>query len=87
MKKKEIVTLALTTALLMTAHAVPASAASNAPESMSQTGSIQTMSWEKGVCRLYVDATNITDTRYCDLGGIRLPGAWVTGGVVLTIGR
>ena len=32
MKKKEIVTLALTTALLMTAHAVPASAASNAPE-------------------------------------------------------
>ena len=40
MKKKEIVTLALTTALLMTAHAVPASAASNAPESMSQTGSI-----------------------------------------------
>ena len=41
MKKKEIVTLALTTALLMTAHAVPASAASNAPESMSQTGSIQ----------------------------------------------
>ena len=36
MKKKEIVTLALTTALLMTAHAVPASAASNAPESMSQ---------------------------------------------------
>ena len=28
MKKKEIVTLALTTALLMTAHAVPASAAS-----------------------------------------------------------
>lgn len=40
MKKKEIVTLALTTALLMTAHAVPASAASNAPESMSQTGSM-----------------------------------------------
>ena len=46
MKKKEIVTLALTTALLMTAHAVPASAASNAPESMSQTGSIQTRSEE-----------------------------------------
>ena len=45
------------------------------------------LQWEKGVCRLYVDATNITDSRYCDLGGIRLPGAWVTGGVVLTIGR
>ena len=48
MKKKEIVTLALTTALLMTAHAVPASAASNAPESMSQQGSIHTITprWE-----------------------------------------
>ena len=48
MKKKEIVTLALTTALLMTAHAVPASAAANAPESMSQTGSIQNITprWE-----------------------------------------
>lgn len=42
------------------------------------------LAWEKGVCRLYVDAQNITDTRYCDLGGIPLPGAWVTGGVVLT---
>ena len=31
MKKKEIVTLALTTALLMTAHAVPASAAYAVP--------------------------------------------------------
>lgn len=45
------------------------------------------ISWEKGICRLYVDATNITDTRYCDLGGIRLPGAWITGGLVLTIGK
>ncbi len=45
------------------------------------------LQWEKGICRLYVDATNITDTRYCDLGGIRLPGAWVTGGITLTIGR
>lgn len=45
------------------------------------------LAWEKGICRLYVDASNITDTRYCDLGGIPLPGAWVTGGVVLTIGR
>ena len=47
-EEKKIVTLALTTALLMTAHAVPASAASNAPESMSQTGSIQTITprWE-----------------------------------------
>ena len=32
------------------------------------------LQWEKGICRLYVDATNITDSRYCDLGGIRCPG-------------
>ena len=57
MKKKEIVTLALTTALLMTAHAVPASAASNAPESMSQTGSIQTI---KGVSFTAPDVSSLT---------------------------
>ena len=45
------------------------------------------LQWEKGICRLYVDATNITDSRYCDLGGIPLPGAWGTAGVALTIGR
>lgn len=45
------------------------------------------LAWEKGVCRLYVDATNITDSRYCDWGGIPLPGTWVTGGVTLTFGR
>ena len=45
------------------------------------------LQWEKGICRLYVDATNITDSRYCDLGGIPLSGAWVTAGVALTIGR
>lgn len=45
------------------------------------------ISWEKGICRLYVDATNLTDTRYCDLGGIPLPGTWITGGMTLTIGK
>lgn len=45
------------------------------------------LTWEKGWCRLYVDATNLTDTRYCDIGGLRLPGLWCTGGVVLTFGR
>jgi len=45
------------------------------------------LSWEKGICRLYVDAANITDTRYCDLGGIPLPGTWITGGAVITIRR
>ena len=45
------------------------------------------LQWEKGFCRLYVDATNLTDTRYCDLGGIPLPGFLCTAGVVLTFGR
>lgn len=45
------------------------------------------LSWEKGICRLYVDATNMTDTRYCDMGGIPLPGTWITGGMTLTIGK
>lgn len=45
------------------------------------------LTWEKGVCRLYVDGTNLTDTRYCDMGGIPLPRAWITAGVVLTVGR
>ncbi len=45
------------------------------------------LSWGKGICRLYVDATNLTDTRYCDMGGIPLPGTWITGGMTLTIGR
>lgn len=45
------------------------------------------LAWEKRWCRLYVDVANLTDTRYCDLGGIPLPGIWCTGGVVLTFGR
>ncbi len=44
------------------------------------------LSWEKGICRLYVDAANLTDTRYCDMGGIPLPGTWITGGMTLIIG-
>ncbi len=45
------------------------------------------LAWEKGIWRLYVDGTNLTDAHHCDMGGIPLPGVWVTGGVVLTIGR
>ena len=45
------------------------------------------LQWEKGWCRLYVDATNITDSRYCDMGGIPLPGFWCIAGVTLTFGR
>ncbi len=45
------------------------------------------LAWEKGICRLHLDATNLTGTRYCDMGGIPLPGRWVTAGVTITVGR
>ena len=45
------------------------------------------LSWEKGVVRLYVDATNLTGADYFDFGGLRLPGRWFTAGAVFTIGR
>lgn len=35
--------------------------------------------------RIYVDAKNATDTRYCDFGGITMPGIWVTAGIVATV--
>ena len=34
--------------------------------------------------RIYVDATNITSTRYYDYGGLRMPDCWVTAGVIFT---
>lgn len=45
------------------------------------------VSWSKGPVRLYIDATNLTDTSYCDMGGLPLPGLWLGGGLTLTIGR
>ena len=48
MAKKEIVILALTAALLMTTHAVPASAAENTPDGVPQTTSTRVITprWE-----------------------------------------
>lgn len=43
------------------------------------------LSWEKGIMRIYLDVTNITDTKYCDLGAIPLPGTWFTGGLTITV--
>ncbi len=45
------------------------------------------LSWEKGICRLYVDASNLTGQRYCDIGGIPLPREWFTFGAAITIGK
>ena len=44
------------------------------------------LSWSKGGVRIYLDATNITSTRYFDFGGLELPGCWVTAGAAITIG-
>lgn len=41
--------------------------------------------WEKGIVALHVDLTNITNTDYCDFGGLRRPNFWITGGITLTI--
>ncbi len=43
------------------------------------------LSWTRGVWQIYVDATNITGTDYCDMGGLPLPGRWFTGGLAVTI--
>lgn len=44
------------------------------------------LAWQKGIWKLFVDAMNITDTRYFDFGGLQMPGAWFSGGVAITIG-
>lgn len=43
------------------------------------------LSFEWRIVRLYIDAMNITDTRYFDYGGLRMPGIWLSGGVTVTI--
>ena len=35
--------------------------------------------------QLYIDVTNATNTRYCDFGGIYMPGVWATAGVVVLV--
>ena len=43
------------------------------------------LSFEWKMLRLYLDAMNMTDTRYFDYGGLPMPGAWVSAGVTVTI--
>ena len=45
------------------------------------------LQWQKKSVRIYVDCTNITDRHYFDLGGIPLPGTWLSAGMTLTIGK
>lgn len=41
--------------------------------------------YEAGAFRFYIDACNVTSTRYFDYGGLEMPGVCITGGVVVTI--
>jgi iron complex outermembrane receptor protein len=43
------------------------------------------VSWERRWVQLYVDVTNITDTRYFDFGGLPMPGPWASAGIVITL--
>lgn len=43
------------------------------------------LSYTTGAFRFYVDADNVTSTKYFDFGGLEMPGIWVTGGFVVTL--
>ncbi len=43
------------------------------------------LSWEKNGVRVYVDATNITSTKYFDYGGLEMPKVWALAGISLTL--
>ena len=43
--------------------------------------------YESGPVAIHLDADNVTDTRYCDFGGLIRPGFWLTGGVTITIAK
>lgn len=42
------------------------------------------LSWERRHLRIYLDGNNITATRYCDFGGLKMPEGWFSGGIVVT---
>ena len=45
------------------------------------------LQWQHKLVTLYVEGTNLTDRKHFDLGGIILPGAWISAGAVITIGK
>lgn len=45
------------------------------------------VAWTKGIWKIYFDATNLTGADYCDIGGLPMPGRWLGGGLVVTIGK
>lgn len=45
------------------------------------------LSYERAFWKIYVDATNLTNTRYFDFGGLQMPGAWLSAGLIITLKR
>lgn len=45
------------------------------------------LGWQHRKVEIYIEGSNLCDTRQYDLGGILLPGAWFSCGVALTFGR
>ena len=45
------------------------------------------LSWSRKDVMLYVDAENVTNTLYYCYGGLKMPGAWISGGIKYTISR
>lgn len=43
------------------------------------------ISYQRSWWQIYVDGTNLTNTRYFDFGGLEMPGSWISGGVNITI--
>lgn len=43
------------------------------------------LAWERKWLELHLDATNMTDTRYFDFGGLAMPGAWISAGIAVTV--
>ena len=41
--------------------------------------------WQHKLLEIFVEAENITSTKYFDYGGLRMPGFWASAGVVITL--
>lgn len=43
------------------------------------------LSYDMGVASLYINADNVTSAEYFDYGGLKMPGIWIIGGIVVTL--
>ncbi|MCB8964125.1 MAG: TonB-dependent receptor [Bacteroidales bacterium] len=44
------------------------------------------LTYERGMVKVFVDASNIFDTKYVDIANVQQPGRWLGAGIVLKIG-